>query len=475
MNAIQGYQIKKIGNNRGIPRIWLEGVQPKKGGFLPGIRFNTHVNKDRSLLTLEIVEDGLRIVSGKQQKQGGDPIPVIDLNSKELLSMFDGLESVRVLVQDHKISILPLASEQRARDRLSRVKAKMEAGLPISTGALSAGIGVLDHAIHEGLKQSGVVSELVFSNEIREDCQDHAVLHNDIYTESTVLLNGPLQEIAFDQYVMNHLPTVDLLLAGLPCSGASPAGKSKLSLAMPESHEHVGHLIVAFLVVVARLNPSIIQFENVVPYGNSASMAIMRTQLKDLGYSVYETQLDGEDWNALEHRKRMCMVAVTKGMEFSFDGIEKPEKVVRRLGEIMDDVPLDDPSWSSMQYLKDKQIRDIADKKGFSMNLVDENSTKVLTLNKTLAKRQSTGTFFVHPVDSNLQRLPTLKEHARCKQIPEHLVDGATQTLGHEGLGQSCIYQPFVSTGKLIGSMLKNLCKKIDCATIPMEDLLLAA
>lgn len=460
MNAIQGYQIKKIGANRGIPRIWLEGVHPGKGGFLPGVRFNASVNKARSLLTLEIMEDGLRIVSGK--KKGDHQIPIIDLNSKELLSIFDGIESVRVLVQDGKISILPVASEQRAKERLEIIKAKIDAGLPIATGALSAGIGVLDHAIHAGLSQAGINSTLVLSNEIREDCQNQAVAYNDAYTASTVLLNGPLQEIAFDQYVMNHLPQVDFLIAGLPCSGASSAGATKLGLAMPENHPAVGHLIVAFLAVIGKLNPAIIAFENVVNYQKSASMAIMRTQLEDLGYIIHETHLDAEDWNALEHRKRMCMIATTKGMpEFSFDAIEKPVKIVRHLGEIMDDISLDDPSWSPMQYLKDKQVRDIAEKKGFSMNLVDKNSTKVLTLNKTLAKRQSTGTFFIHPIDANLQRLPTCNEHARCKNIPEILITGVSQTFGHEGLGQSICYDPFVATGKLIGNMLINLKEKL--------------
>jgi DNA (cytosine-5)-methyltransferase 1 len=471
MSKIQGYQIKKIGINKGAPRIWLEGVQPVKGGFLPGSRYNAVINLDRSLLTLELADDGMRIVSGKQK--GDVSIPIIDINSKELLSMFDGIESVRVLVQNRKISILPVASEQRAKERLAILKAKIDAGIPLATGALSAGIGVLDHAIHTGLNQSGVESVLVLSNEIREDCQDQAAQFNDAYNESTVLLNGPLQEIAFDQYVMNSLPQVDCLIAGLPCSGASIAGRTKLGLSMPESHPEVGHLVVGFLAIIAKLNPSIITFENVPGYSTSASMAIIRTQLGDLGYDIHETLLEAEDWNALEHRKRMCMVATTKGMPaFSFDEIEKPLKVVRRLGEIMDNVPLDDKSWSSMQYLKDKEVRDAADKKGFAMNLVDENSNKVLTLNKTLAKRQSTGTYFVHPVNPDLQRLPTVAEHAACKSIPAHLVTGASQTFGHEALGQSICYDPFVATGKLIGSMLQQMKTRI---STNLADLLFAS
>lgn len=36
-------------------------------------------------------------------------------------------------------------------------------------------------------------------------------------------------------------------------------------------------------------------------------------------------------------------------------------------------------------------------------------------------------------------------EHARCKGVDETLVEGTTQTFGHEALGQSISVPPFVS------------------------------
>lgn len=447
------YSLCRVGTNKNAPRIWLEGSSPDRGGFKPGTRYTVTADKEKTLLILEVQEQGVRIVSGK--KRGDKEIPVIDLNSQELLSIFAGIETVRVIVQEKKIFILPVASEWRAKERLARLSKKMSAGEPLLTASVSSGIGILDDAVHEGLSMAGIKANLAFANEIREDCMEHAAERNGLYTENTILLTAPMQELVFDQWAMSQLPEVDVMAAGIPCSGASVAGRTKGKLAHPESHAEVGHLVVAFLAIIAKVNPAVILFENVIPYRSSASMDIMRNQLRDLGYDVHETDLDAAEWSMLEHRKRMCMVAVTKGIEFSFDALEKPQQVERTFGEIMDAVDPDHSTWGSIDYLWNKLERDKADGKGFSPTVVDAHSTKVPTLNKTLHKRQSTGTYIRHPVHENLYRIPTVREHARCKGINPSLVDGTTQTFGHEVLGQAISVPPFMSVAHLLGKALK--------------------
>lgn len=95
----------------------------------------------------------------------------------------------------------------------------------------------------------------------------------------------------------------------------------------------------------------------------------MRNQLRDFGYTVHETVLKAQDWNALEHRERMCMVAVTEGMEFDFESLVRPPKVERTISEILDPVPDDSNLWSPMQGLKDKELRDAAAGKNFMMQI----------------------------------------------------------------------------------------------------------
>lgn len=453
MKQLQSYAVRSIGQHRGSPRLWLEGREPTKGGFLPGARFNTRVDTERVLLVLEVADDGVRTVSGKQR--GDVRIPVIDINSKELLDVFEGISAVRVVVQAGRIVILPVASELRAKERVLRLRGKLARGEALSTGSVSAGVGILDRAAHEGLNLAGVRTRLAFVNEIREDCVEHMCARNPIVDQQTITLTAPMQELAFDDWAMTQLPKVDILVGGIPCSGASRAGKAKRGSSHAEAHPEVGHLVVAFLAILAKVNPAVVVLENVPIWSATASMWILRNQLRDLGYELHEAVIKSAEWNMLEQRERLCAVAVTKGISFSFDALERPTPKERHFGEIMDDVAPDAACWSEMSYLKAKRERDEAAGSNFKMTVVDADSTKVPTLNKTLSRRQSTGTYIRHPENPQLLRIPTVAEHARCKGVWPDMVSGVTQVFGHESLGQAVSVPPFRAVFKLLGFALQ--------------------
>lgn len=92
---LEGYYIKKIGQNRGAPRVWLEGTQTERAGFRPGQKFDVIVQGHT--IVLQANPDGTRVVSSK--KAGEKQNPVIDINSRELLAIFDGMSAVRVAVK----------------------------------------------------------------------------------------------------------------------------------------------------------------------------------------------------------------------------------------------------------------------------------------------------------------------------------------------------------------------------------------
>ncbi|VVE35010.1 DNA cytosine methyltransferase [Pandoraea terrigena] len=453
--SLQGMEIRKIGSNRGRPRLWIEGAVASRACFLPGMKISVTLDEEKCMLTLEANESGERVVSKKTVRDRD--VPVVDINSENLLGIFVrmGLTAVRLVVQLHRIFVLPIASEVRAKERLDRLKSKLENNEPLLMGSFSSGIGILDRAAHTGFEEAGIRTRLAVANEIRLDCIEHAVERNPVFDGQTILLTAPMQEVVFDNWVMSQLPKLDGLAIGIPCSGASNAGRTKRKLEFPESHPDVGHLVVPFLAAVAQTSPSFVAIECVPGWLNTASAAIARSMLRDLGYVVHETVLNAADWNMLEHRERMCIIAVTQGIEFSFDLVDRPERRARRLGEIMEAVALDDKCWSPLTYLKEKQLRDEAAGKGFKMTIVNEDSPKVPTLNKTLHKRQSTGTFFQHPENPDLLRIPTLVEHARCKGVWEDMVEGVTQTFGHETCGQAVSVPPFVSVFNALGRALQ--------------------
>lgn len=356
---LEGYYIKKIGSNRGAPRVWLEGSQTERAGFEAGQRYDILVKGQT--VVLQANKDGSRVVSSK--KAGDKRNPVIDLNSKELLAVFDGMASVRVAVKKGEIYLVPLASEIKKQERFKRLKHSLENGDPLTMGSLSHGGGILSHAIHSGFKEAGIKTQMGFVNEIREELLEHAAIHNDAWSENTQIYAAPMQELAFDERGLANLPKCDVLEMGLPCSGASKSGLAKRGLVHAEAHPEVGHLVVAALVILSKTNPAIVILENVPEYANTASADILRNQLRDMGYVTHERVLNGKEWGAFENRNRWCMVAVTHGIEFDFDQLMRPVTQDRKLSDILEPFADDDPRWSKMEGLKAKEIRDLANGK----------------------------------------------------------------------------------------------------------------
>lgn len=450
---IDGYFIKKIGANKGKPRVWLEGLQAAIAGFQPGQRYDVEVRG--KTLVLQVNPDGSRVVSAKT---AGERVnPVIDLNSQALLAVFDGMAAVRVVAREGEIYILPLASELRKQERMQRLRERLENGEAIRMGSLSHGGGIMSHALHAGLERSGLKAELAFANEIRDDLMEQASQHNDAWSERTLPLVAPMQELAFDERAMSHIPKVEVLEAGLPCSGLSKAGKSKRGLRHEADHPEVGHLVVGALVIISKANPAIVIVENVPPAAISETASILRNQLRDMGYDIQERMLSGKDWGSLEHRDRWCMVAVTHGIELDLDELLPPNTVVRKLEDVLEPISADDPRFKNYTYLKDKLIRDQEAGKGFAFKVVTPESTETGVLNKLYHKAQSTGTYLASPDDPDKMRLLTAVEHSRVKRVPERLIEGLSNTIAHEMLGQAVLYEPFQDLGQHVGNSLQRL------------------
>ena len=450
---MRGYFVKNIGQNRGKPRIWLQNQEVSAAGLKAGDRFDVHLKG--GTVTIRANPDGSRVVSGKENKATGQVNPIIDINSQELLALFDGMSAIRLVQREGEIYLLPLATELRKKERSTRLKQKMANGEPLLVGSLSHGGGLLANAVHEGLSRAGIQSKAGMVNEIRPELLEHSEGHSGVWADTTIPVAAPMQEFAFDDAATRHIPKHEIMEAGLPCSGASTSGRAKRGTAKAEDHPLVGHLVVAALVILSKANPAVILLENVVPYASTASASILRNQLRDMGYSTHETVLKGADFNALEHRDRWCMVAVTEGMHFSWDMLQMPEKQTLKLSDILDDIPDDDPSWSQMTGLKAKQERDIAAGKGFRMQTFGPEDTKIATMTKGMAKNRSTDPKIKHPSNPDLLRIPTPAEHARVKQYPPSIVEGLSKTLAHEILGQAVLREPFAQTAGALAESIK--------------------
>ncbi|WP_234265117.1 DNA cytosine methyltransferase [Hydrogenophaga sp. NFH-34] len=449
--SIRRYLIRKLGEHRGSPRLYIDTMALKEAGFEPGASYTRHVDKEAGRIVLKLDPIGTHRVSKKEKS--GNTMPVIDINSREALSPLDGLQAVRLVIQDGMIAAMAPASQLNARRRLHRLREHLVQGRVV-TGSLSHGGGILDNAAHAGLASAGVDSSLAFANEIDEGLMEHSSKVNEIWDMGTIGIGAGMQEAVQDEWLMQRLPQIDVLAVGIPCSGASKAGAAKRKLELMENHPEVGHLAASFLMMVQRTQPAVVVVECVQEYANTGSAQIIRQHLRDSGYNVNEVTLKGEDFGVLECRKRWFLVAATNGITIELDKLEPACTPVRIVAEALDEIADDDAIWRSFDYLKAKAVRDVEKGNNFSMQLVQPTDTFVPTLRKGYHKGGSTDPLLAHPRKEGLYRLFTAKEHARIKQIPDHLIVGMSECRAHQLLGQSVLFTPVKALFNRIGQAL---------------------
>lgn len=446
--------VREIKENRGKPRLWLQGSIPQRAGFNPGAAYEVEHLNDRTAIVLRVKPDGRYTVSKKEVK--GKEEPLIDLNSVATLGGFAGMSAVRIVMGPNQIWVLPLAGEVKAKERKVRLMQELAEGR-VTTAEICHGAGIMANGIHHGLKSVGIRPELVWALEHEQDALEVAIANNDAWSPETIPLALKMQDLAWsDDFVMSRVPKVSIVSAGVPCTAASKAGRSKKHLAMPENDPNAGQLCAPLLAIIAKINPAIVVIENVLPWFNSASASIVRTSLKDMGYELSEIAVDCGQY-AIEARERQVLVASTRGISIDINSLIPPPRMVQTLGDVLEDIPVDSALWSTMDYLKEKEKRDIADGKGFRMSICGPDSVTIGTCGRGYGKVRSSEPKIPHPTDPTLLRQLTEKEHARVKGIPEKLIAGVSTTRAHELLGQSVVWPLFKAVGAFIGSKLSSI------------------
>jgi len=463
--------VTKVGTNKNAPRIWLEGRKLEREGFRTGETYNVDSSKgDR--LTLVKVTGGKRNVSSK--KRNGAALPVIDLNAQKLAEWFDEDEKLRVTIRKGRIVIRKHYLKAAAQERLERIRKKIVEKRKLATHSLFHGGGVLDRAIHSGMARAGVGSYVQVAVEIERKYLDLSLERNPhLFDDESVLIESPVQDICLDRAI-----EADFCVMGIPCTGASTAGRAKMRdtkgekrTYLPEEHDSAGALFFQSLRWIEQTNPALVLIENVKPYQSTASMAVIRSVLTSLGYVVQERILNGCEFGALENRDRLCVVAMTEGLEdfIDIDDVVPLQTKPARLSDVLEDIPLDDERWKSYDYLREKEKRDIAAGKGFRRQLFTGNEGHISTVTREYNKARSTDPFVQHPTDPLLSRLLTPAEHARVKGIPEDLIEAPwmATTTRHEVLGQSVVFPVFESVGFA-------LAKGLEAAFVPEQERVVA-
>jgi DNA (cytosine-5)-methyltransferase 1 len=163
-----------LGERKGTKRLWLEGRRLARAGISPGQQFELQSldreNGPHGGITLRFTPAGDRKVS--RRKRGDQELPVIDVSGEALVSAFGKAERVRVVIRPGSIEIRVHHHDRATTERSIRLLERLDQNEPLRMGSLAHGGGILDHALHRGLKAAGVPVELAFANESDGDLSD---------------------------------------------------------------------------------------------------------------------------------------------------------------------------------------------------------------------------------------------------------------------------------------------------------------
>ena len=447
MNVLQRSYLKLADHKNG-KRIWMQGLRLEEAGYQIGAFFSLEYDDENRKVILSLTDnnDGAKKVSRK--KVGDQFYPLIDLVNQKLAALFESVEHVQVVISEGVI-VIEYHHLDRARvEREERLENTIRDGRALSIGSMAHGAGILDYYLHKGLEDTGFRSGLIWAVEPENVYLQTSLNQNPIWAYESQAIEGRIEDID-----ASKLKSADILVSGLPCTGASRSGRSKGKLKYAEAHETAGTAFIGWLMAIKTLSPAICLLENVTEYQNTVSMHMIRQTLSDWRYRVHEIVVDSR-LGAFEDRKRLCMIGVSDGIDFEFD-LKPVRQRENNLGEILDDVPLDADCWKPCDYLHRKEERDLAAGKGFAMQLVDASSTAIGTVGRGYHKWRSTEPLVKHPTDPRLKRQLTVNELAKAKTIDKKLVDGMSRTRQIEMLGQSVLGVAFQAVGRNIGECLK--------------------
>lgn len=421
--SMESLRTIKLGERQGAPRIWLQGKYLLAAGFARDARYVVHVETNK--LTLRLSNEGDRKISGKED------IPVIDLNNRELGTIFQSCETLQVLVASHCITITPAVVETKKQTRCENGK----------VGSVFSGGGTLDQAAKMAGQQTawGIEIEAAYA-EIFAANFPEAKLFN------CCVSNVPLAA----------LEPIETLLLGIPCQPFSKArtinsdGSKRDKKLVSEAHE-LGDMTAWAMVLIHHLNPKTIIIEQVPGFLDSGAGWMMRHFLERLGYFVDAKIVDPVEFGEIAARKRAVMVAHSEPIAWP-----EPSENSQRLGDYLDsNVP--ETSWFdrlTKSWLFEHWEQQTAKGNGFEPPKLTAASKHVPTIKKRYFAGQGDAPVVAHPTKPNTFRWFTVAEVKRLHGLPDDYYLGETKTVAGEILGQGVVVGFFT---KLLNSIARGL------------------
>tara|TARA_R110000765_G_scaffold61578_7_gene119208 strand:+ start:22 stop:894 length:873 start_codon:yes stop_codon:yes gene_type:complete len=265
----------------------------------------------------------------------------------------------------------------------------------------------------------------------------------------------------------DDLREVDYVTVGYPCVGFS-------MLAAVENrdllHPQCGTLLIPLIAALKEMNPAVIVFENTPRFGESMTLDLIKKSFPDYNFS--QSVVDGHNFNELESRKRVCVIATSKGLPtFNMDSVvsmyaneDKP-----KVSDYLKPIASDSPAWREMAHVK---ARDDMPHLGYRNCLYYGDETKMVTLPASYGPPKAGVPMIAHPTDLDLQRQVQVDEHGELRALPAQLLSvvldvwkgrhpmvskRGSATAAHRLLGNGVSKKIWTSIGNAFGLYLNDL------------------
>lgn len=438
----------KIGkkSSTGFARIYIQNaIDLAAAKFIPDCNFDVLVTAKN--ITLKVVKNGPRKVIRSKKNAS-----IVELTNKAIDKFCAGAEYVSVTLRKGKIVISLHALEQLKKDReLSLIKMLSEGR--ITTASLYSGIGALAFQLHKGFSNLGITSEIQYANELDPTAAELNVNFNPIWQSAgkdAVMECDDIQSMDLEELPKD----IGLLEIAIPCVGYSRLTKVDNK---DISHPLTGKLFIRTIELIRAVNPCTILIECTPGFRGTNTHDCVTDQLEKLGYSHQTIMLKGSEYGDFEYRQRFCLFAVSQGVQDLFPSLHdiKPNAITpKQLSSILEKFRDDDAVWKTYDHIR---ARDNMTHLGYRNVVLNEDTLHMPALLASYGSPKSGQPFIAHPTDPKLQRMITVREHARIRKLPFKLAEaicmlsdglllGRTRTgktLAHKLLGNAVSPTPW--------------------------------
>lgn len=280
---------QKLGSNKGCARVWIESPRLQQLGFEAGTFLDVQHRTNHALHLVPVTHRTRNRVSFREMS--GLACPIIDLNSRRLLSDFQGHTEIKLSASYKMLTVTPSV-------RSFHIVRHRDQGLPLPVIEYFAGGGTFTSAITDDPR-----FKLAAAVELSPKFAAHFALeHPDV----------PLYQCDIRDLDPGDLPSAAFMFASPPCTCFSTVGVAKKGLKAANELGGDGDLFLSFAHHVAAHMPLALMVENVPGFFGQGAIAgrVLMAHLERLGYHVHYFQLNPSDeWAEPQNRQRGVMVA----------------------------------------------------------------------------------------------------------------------------------------------------------------------